>query len=212
MRKSNRKQQQKITRVHGLIGWGQSDLLEQMEREECGLSNALSAQVRKLLAHALVVSLMFLRGDLCSQLYGALCTENNTEVQKKSINWGRDREHGKLILKNRCFLHTKKLNISDAALNVGALDPRGLEFPGPIFLSILSVFSYALLAPVSRSVLLSWTQHSHAGLGIRAPHSPSFPPGPSPPIEDESPLRWVGASALSQQCFFIIQSPVLVRT
>ena len=98
MRKSNRKQQQKITRVHGLIGWGQSDLLEQMEREECRLSNAPSAQVRKLLAHALVASLMFLRGDLCSQPYGALCTENNIEVQKKNINWRCDREHGKLML------------------------------------------------------------------------------------------------------------------
>lgn len=81
-----------------MTGWGQSDLLEQMEKEECGLSNAPSAQVRKLLAHALVVSLMFLRGDLCSQPYGALCTENKIEVQKKNINWGRDREHGKLML------------------------------------------------------------------------------------------------------------------
>ena len=69
MRKNNRKQQQKITRVHGLIGWGQSDLLEQMEREECGLSNARSAQVRKLLAHTLIVSLMFLRGSLLPAIW-----------------------------------------------------------------------------------------------------------------------------------------------
>ena len=69
MRRNNRKQQQKITRVHGLIGWGQSDLLEQMGREECRLSNARSAQVRKLLAHALIVSLMFLRGSLLPAIW-----------------------------------------------------------------------------------------------------------------------------------------------
>lgn len=32
MRKNNRKQQQKVTRVHALIGWGQSDLSRWRER------------------------------------------------------------------------------------------------------------------------------------------------------------------------------------
>jgi hypothetical protein len=42
-------------------------------------------------------------------------------------------------LKKTYFLQTKKFEKSDAALNVGALDPQGLEFPSPIFPSILSL-------------------------------------------------------------------------
>ena len=61
--------------------------------------------------------------------------------------------------------------------------------PGRLSIYHCYVFSYALRAPVSRSMLLSWTQHSHAGLISHAPHSPNFPPGPPPLIEDESPLR-----------------------
>ena len=44
-----------------------------------------------------------------------------------------------LSLKNRYFLQTRKLGKSDAALNFGALDPRGLEFPSTIFPSSLSL-------------------------------------------------------------------------
>ena len=40
-------------------------------------------------------------GDLCSQPYGGLCTENNIEVQKKNINWGHDWERGKLMLSQK---------------------------------------------------------------------------------------------------------------
>ena len=37
-------------------------------------------------------------GIFFSQPNGALCIENNIEVQKKNINWGHDWEHAKLML------------------------------------------------------------------------------------------------------------------
>ena len=98
-----RKQQEiqfKVTRVHGLISWGQWVLHEQWESERWGFRNIGSPQVRTLLANALWV-LWCSCGDLCFQPPGALCTENNIEVPKKIINWGRDWDHGKLTLSKK---------------------------------------------------------------------------------------------------------------
>ena len=40
-------------------------------------------------------------GIFFSQPNGALCIENNIEVQKKNINWGHDWERGKLMLSQK---------------------------------------------------------------------------------------------------------------
>lgn len=83
----------------------------------------------------------------------------------------------------------------------------------PVPSSFYSVFPYALRAPVSRSTLLSWTQHSHAGLGILcASTRPTSLLVPLLSVKTKVLYGVVGASALLQQCFFIIQSPPLVRT
>ena len=129
-----------------------------MENEECGLKNAKSVQVRKLLAYTFF--LWCSCRDLFSQPYGALCTENNIEVQKKNINWGHDWEHRKLMLSQKTdtsWIPRSSIKVMQHWMS-GLLILEVLSPPVPsFFLFCLCVFLCSV-APISCPMLLSWTQ------------------------------------------------------
>ena len=157
MRKNNRKQQQKITRVHGLIGWGQNDLSRWRERSA---DLAMPGQHKsESCLHTHWLFLWCSCGDLCSQPYGALCTENNIEVQKKNINWGHDWEHGKhIIFKKHTFCKPRSSVKVIRHWMSGLLILEVLSSPVPSFLLFCLCVFLCSVAPVSRPMLLSCTQ------------------------------------------------------
>ena len=142
MRKNNRKQKQKLTRVHGLIGRGQSDLLEQMERRSADLGTLGQCKLECCLCMHWLFLWCSCR-DLCSHPSGALCTEKNIAIQKKNINWGYDWEHGKLMFskKRRYFLHSKSSTKAVWNQSVGLLTLNVLSPPVPSSLLFCLCFS-----------------------------------------------------------------------
>ena len=106
-------------------------------------------------------------GDLCFQSSGALCTENNIEVPKKIIRWGRDWEHGKLMLsKNpRHFLHTNSSIKAMWNWSAGLLILDIFSPPVPslktLILSLVPFFQTALTT--FSPYLLHWPQQVVTG-------------------------------------------------
>ena len=98
-----RKQQEihfKVTRVHGLISWGQWVPHEQWEGRRCGLRNNRSTQIGMLLVHILIV-LQCSCKDRYPDCVISLVLGGNIKVHRRTLTLGCDWGHGNHMLSTK---------------------------------------------------------------------------------------------------------------